>query len=141
MQGILVTKIPDPHWGYPTIARVLPKNGDPWGILEGLEGTPWDPLFPRVDDLTLDQALRGFATPLVRVLGPPPKALVKRLPVIQAQCRWKDTCVGATKNCVPGPKVPDCWESAGIPESLVPAISHVVKLWREGIHVVLLQPP
>ena len=86
MKGIVPTKLPDPNWGEPTIARVTPtEDGGMWGSLKFLEGTDWDSLFPRVHPDLLDQALRGYATPLMRVIGPPPKAFVKRLPVEQTE--------------------------------------------------------
>lgn len=140
VQGIVVNKLPDPVWGFPTIARVLPRDGNPWGLLAFLEGTPWDPLFPRVPEGVLEWALRGHATPLINLLGPPPKALVKRLPVAATRCRNRDCCINAGPKCVPGPDVPPCWETPDVepPQSFL--VNHVVQLWKDGIVVVLPIP-
>ena len=138
MEGIVVTKFPDPAWGDPSIARVIPIGDDPWGILRFLVGTPWDPLFPRIPEDILDQALRGHTTPLMRILGPPPKALAKRLPVEDGTCRMKDQCINAGPLCIPGLKVPMCWEPQGVSPYHSPYLSHVVQLWRVGIVVVLV---
>lgn len=139
MNGIVVTKLPDPAWGNPSVARVIPRNEDRWGLLRFLVGTDWEPMFPLIPDQILDQALRGYATPLMKILGPPPKAFVKRLPVDQVQCMNKKTCISYSPKCIPGPTVPDCWESAVFPEHRN-VINNLVMLWREGIVVVVTVP-
>lgn len=140
MRGFVVTKLPDAAWGHPTIARVTPTEDSPWGVLHFLVGTDWEPLFPRVTQDVLDQALRGHATPLMRVLGPPPKALVKRLPVVDTVCAQCKSCVGYTPHCVPGPKVPDCWEPTTFQGANANLVSNVVRLWKEGTVVVVPIP-
>ncbi len=141
MNGIVTVKLPDPRWGEPTIARVIPtEEGGPWGRLQFLVGTDWEPLFPVVPKLVLDQALRGHATPLMRVLGPPPKALVKRLPVVELPCAQRASCVSHTPFCVPGPKVPDCWETPTFKGAEANLVNRVVLLWRDGVAIVIEEP-
>lgn len=141
MKGIVTAKLPDPRWGEPAIARVIPtEDGGPWGALRFLVGTDWEPLFPVVPKLVLDQALRGHATPLMKVLGPPPKALVKRLPVADTLCAQRRSCVSHTPLCVPGPKVPDCWEASTFAGSEANLVNLVVRYWRDGV-VVLVEEP
>ena len=139
MRGIVTHKLPDPAWGYPTIARAIPNDDHPWGALRIFVGTPWEALFPRVTPDVLDQALRGYATPLMRVLGPPPRAVVKRLPINHALCAQRSSCVSYTPQCVPGPKVPDCWESSVFPQEAT-IVNYVVRLWRDGIVVIVALP-
>ena len=141
MRGIVTVKLPDPRWGEPTIARVIPtETGGPWGALHFLVGTDWEGLFPVIPKLVLDQALRGHATPLMKVLGPPPKALVKRLPVVETPCAQRRSCLNATPNCVPGPKLPDCWEPTTFTGAEANLVSLVVRYWRDGVVVVVEEP-
>lgn len=140
VQGIVVTKFPDPRWGFPVVARVLPREGNPWGVLAFLQGTSWEGLFPLVGDDVLDMALRGHATPLMRVLGPPPVALARRLPVVDGLCNQHGDCLMAAEHCHPGPRVPDCWVPPNVDPNDAPVLSYVVQLWREGTLVILIQP-
>lgn len=138
MHGIVTTKLPDDSWGSPTIARVIPSDTDQWGSLAFLKGTVWEPLFPLIPSAVLDQALRGFATPLMRLLGPPPRAIVKRLPVENAMCRNRRSCLSATDKCIPSSGVPFCWEAPEFETENGIVLNHVVQLWREGISVIVL---
>lgn len=138
MYGIVSTKLPDEAWGSPTIARVIPSDRDQWGTLVFLKGTIWEPLFPIIPPAVLDQALRGFATPLMRVIGPPTRAIVKRLPVENATCRNRLSCLSATDKCIPGSSVPFCWEAPGFETENRDVLNYVVQLWREGIPVIVL---
>jgi len=141
VNGIVTVKLPDPRWGEPTIARVIPtEDGGPWGRLQFLVGTDWEPLFPVVPKLVLDQALRGHATPLMKVLGPPPKALVKRLPVAELPCAQRKSCVSHTPLCVPGSKVPDCWETPTFNGTEANLVNRIVLLWRDGVVIVVEEP-
>ena len=138
MYGVIVTKLPDEGWGYPSVARAIPNAHDVWGSLAFLKGTVWEGLFPLIGNTVFEQALRGHATPLMRIIGPPPKAFVKRLPVENGMCRNRNTCINASDKCIPSPQVPPCWEASGFSEGEVSTVNYVVQLWREGIPVVIL---
>jgi hypothetical protein len=140
VRGIVTCKLPDPAWGFPTIARVVPNDDHPWGALRFLVGTPWEPLFPLVSHDVLDQAIRGHATPLMRVLGPPPGALVRRLPLADTLCAQRASCVSYSPLCVPGPKVPDCWETSTFPPEVATTVNYVVRLWRDGMVIIVVVP-
>jgi hypothetical protein len=140
MRGLVTHKLPDPSWGFPQIARVVANEESPWGTLIFLVGTDWEPLFPRIPALILDQALRGYATPMMKILGPPPRALVKRLPKAETLCQQRRSCVNYKPSCVPGPKVPDCWEPGGFHGDQANMVANVVHLWREDILVVVVIP-
>lgn len=139
MNGVVVTTIPDVAWGNPKIARAVGDDRDPWGVLAPLRGTPWEDLIPIVPASILDQAFRGHATPLMKILGPPPRALMRRLPVQYAQCRERHACINAGPLCRPGPKMPDCWEGEGLDSAAVAVASQVARLWREGTIVIVLE--
>ena len=140
MKGLVSHKLPDANWGFPTVARIVPNEDHPWGVYRFLVGTDWEQFFPRVPVLTLDMALRGHATPLMKILGPPPRGFTKRLPVLQGQCAAKDRCINYTPLCVPGPKVPVCWEPAVFKGEESSLVANVVSLWREGVVVVVPIP-
>jgi hypothetical protein len=140
VRGIVTHKLPDPSWGFPQVARVIPNDDHPWGALRFLVGTEWEPLFPRVHRDVLDQALRGHATPLMRVLGSPPKALVKRLPKADTLCAQRDRCINHKPLCVPGPKVPECWETSTFPPEVASLVNYIIKLWKEGVVVIVALP-
>lgn len=140
MPGVLVCKLPDPSWGFPSVARIIPNHQNQWGRLVFLKGTVWEQFFPIIDPDIFDQAVRGHATPLMRVLGPPPVAFVKRLPIENGTCRNKGSCVNYSKDCVPGSKVPECWEPPEFPGEDTTLLSYVVQLWRGDVPVVILNP-
>lgn len=140
MRGFAVTKLPDPSWGEPTIARAVGSSQDPWGVLSVLKDTAWESLFPEVPSSVFDQALRGHATPLMRVLGPPPAALLRRVPVIHTACREREACINASPLCRPGPKMPDCWDGEGIDQGAREVASYVARLWRDGVPVIVVIP-
>lgn len=141
MTDFVVVKIPDLTWGEPSIARAIGRRSDDcWGALSVLRETPWAPLFPVIPFDVFDQALRGHATPLMRILGPPPSALARRLPLAFASCRERSKCINAASFCVPGVKMPDCWEGDSIPMLSVGVASQVARYWRDGIAVIVLTP-
>jgi len=138
--GIVVVKIPDPAWGEPRIARAVGNDRDPWGVLSVLRETPWEPLIPLIPSTVFDQALRGHATPLMRLLGPPPTALVKRLPAAYTECRDNKGCINASPLCIPGKRMPDCWASKKLLPEAVEVASSIARLWKDKIAVVVLVP-
>lgn len=140
MNGLVITKIPDLSWGEPRIARAVGNDRDPWGVLAVLRETPWEALLPLIPSRVFDQALRGHGTPLMRLLGPPPAALAKRLPVIHVRCRERESCVNASPICIPGTKMPDCWEGDSLDSGAVGVASQVARLWRDGIPVIIVVP-
>lgn len=148
MKGFVTNRIPDPAWPGMALVRVLPLPNDPWGVLTYLRGTDWERLIPTVTEDHLDMALRGHATPLVRTLGPPPPALARWVPALQQPCAHRNACIAAGPACVPGPKVPVCWEGGPLTpaDPAAPpgldrlALNYVVRCWQEGHYVVVVVP-
>lgn len=132
--GVVIVTLPDPAWGRPRLGRIIAgTEGGSWGPYAFLVGTPWEPLIPLVPGALLDAALRGHATPLLRVLGPPPRALARRLPVASTRCALRDSCTTAAPTCVPGPGAPLCWEPEGMPIDLM---AQLIAAWRGNVVVV-----
>lgn len=123
------------------LARVMPVNDDPWGLFAVLKGTPWEQLIATVSGASLSHAVRGYMRPILAELGPPPNGLIRKLPVGHKVCAHKDDCPIATVRCVPGPKLPECWDSAGLSDLAKPAATAVALAWRDGFHVVVVIGP
>lgn len=131
-------------WGRILIARPLPRKVedelDSWGCLAPLRDTPWGDLIPIVEGEIMSHALHGHATPLMRVIGPPPKALLKKVPEPFRQCSMSKNCLLFTKDsCQPGPKLPDCYAPPNVPEQVGFLITKVALAWKENRYVVVVR--
>lgn len=87
-----------------------------------------------------DQALRGHATPLMRILGPPPEALARRIPASYAACRMREGCINSASTCIPGKRMPECWEAEILEPAAAQVASKVAFFWKEGMHVLIIVP-
>jgi len=105
-----------------------------------LKETPWEGLFPLIPFQIFDQALRGHSTPMMRILGPATEALMKRLPPEHKLCRVRKGCINAALTCIPGPKMPDCWEAGGVESNAVEVASKVARFWKEKVIVIIVVP-
>lgn len=140
MTDFAVVRIPDKAWGEPKIARAIGRANDPWGVLSRLRDTPWEALFVEIPFDIFDQALRGRATPLMNTLGLPPLALIRKLPPSYRACRVRKDCINSTPLCVPGKKMPECWEADGVDLVAVEVASAVARFWKEGVPVIVVLP-
>jgi hypothetical protein len=110
---------------------------DEW---EPLRDAPWAEYLTRVDKATLDHALHGWTSPLVKALGPSPSMILHRISPDAQQCALWDQCVFYRKrDCTPkAPKMPNCFQPVGVPAELG---YEVVRLWRESVYVVIVEEP
>lgn len=105
---------------------------------EPLRGTPYAEYVTVVSKETLDHALHGWTSPLVKALGPAPNLILHRLSPDAKQCRLWDRCIFYRKaDCQPkAPKMPTCFEPVGVP----PEIGYeVLRLWHETVYVVVVE--
>lgn len=140
MTEFVVSKLPDLSWGEPRVVRAVGNHRDNWGVLAVLRETPWEGLFPLIPSRTFDMALRGHATPLMRILGPPGEALSRRIPSGFRECRQRGDCVNAAPTCIPGKTMPECWEAEGLDRAAGEVASKVARFWKEGLVVIILVP-
>jgi len=124
----------DKEWG----AHVLwvPHHTESiWGVLEPVIGTPWERLFPIVDNQFIEHAIRGEALPLLNSLGRPPAKWGMALPEQERLCGERKTCPSfKPKTCWPSAVTPDCY----IPLHEIPLIlTQVVMRWRDGEYVLI----
>ncbi len=87
---------------------------------------------------TIDHALHGWTSPLIKSLGPEPKLILHRISPDSKQCTLWDKCIFYRKtNCLPkSPKMPHCFELPGVP---VESGQEVLRLWRESVYVVVVE--
>lgn len=125
----------DREQGSVLLSVAIPRTDDPWGVASVLRGTPWEVLVRTVEGAALSHAVHGYATPLVRQLGPHPHAVSRR---VRTPCALTEggQCVGASPACVPGPKVPDCYEPPDLPLEVASVVTTVLVDMRAGRYVV-----
>jgi len=94
----------------------------------------------RVPKETIDHALNGWTSPLVKSLGPEPKLVLHRLSPDARQCGLWSSCVFYRKtDCLPkSPKMPNCFEPVGVPAETG---YELLRLWRESVYVVVVEEP
>lgn len=138
--GVRRIDLDDREQGPVLLAVVLPRDGKPWGVLAPLRGTPWEGLVRVVGGEALSHAVHGWATPLVRELGPNPLAVLRRHPTPCAMSTG-DQCVGASPACRPGRAMPDCYEPPDADVDLSVAVTTALLDLRAGRFVVVVDGP
>jgi hypothetical protein len=130
--GLIFMTLTDPHWNNPKIAKILPYESTNWGAFSDLVGTPVERLIPEVSHNILDQAMRGFTTPLMNQNLREPRGCLKLLDVPK-DCDEKDHCLSYNKDrCILGHrKMPECFSPLAT-QSLRP----LVLAWLEGFHII-----
>ena len=128
----------DSDWGEVVIYRPTPRNNDPWGDLAVLKETTWGPFIYPVSGEAFSHALHGWATPLMKELGPPPLKVVSRIPGPDAICEVWDECVIAAKECIPAGPSPECYHAPLAPGAAARAANEVATAWRDGAWVVVV---
>lgn len=140
IEGLHHLTLADRTYGELKLAVVVPKQGDMWGVLAPLRGTPWEPLIRVVSGDAMAHARHGYAAPLVSVLGPPPAVLARKVPLRSGLCSLAQagTCAAASPQCLPGPKLPDCYQPPGADPAAQEMAAVVALAWRDGYYVVLV---
>lgn len=142
MKGFHLMALPDPTHGEVLLAVAVPRDGEPWGVLAPLRGTPWGDAVREVTGEALSHARHGWSTPLMREVGPHPHDLARRIPPEAGACDLSTggRCAGASPLCRPGKKMPDCYEPPGLAETEQQVLAATVALfWREGRYVLTVR--
>jgi hypothetical protein len=142
MHGIRIVDLADEDFGLVPLGLVVPHDDDNWGVLAPLQGTLWGDLIAVVPGPALSDALHGFAKPLMQHIGPSPRELARKLAASSnPRCALgqNKSCAFATAKCVPGPKLPDCYEAPGLVGEQVELASSVALMWREGRYVLRVE--
>jgi hypothetical protein len=109
LDGFRQIDLRDREQGPVYLCVVTPKDGDSWGVLSPIQNTPWATLVQAVSGEALSHALHGWATPLIREMGPHPHAVAKRITTPCALSKNR-SCAFAGALCKPGPWMPSCYE-------------------------------
>lgn len=128
------------NWGTLKVARVIPVNGDIWGVFRPLVGTEWEPLFSTVSGEELSNALYGFINTFLIQVGDLPRLRMSRLGT-----RWTCSlftskhCLVGTSECYPGSKItlPSCYKVPsyeGISEHFYELLDYI----RRDYYIVLV---
>ena len=141
MPGVVKFTIDPLDWDVPVhIVRPIPKKGDPWGVLRPLEGTVWGDLIIKVDGEIFSHAMHRRVLPLLKALGRPPEANLRRIPPGFQWCQQylDKTCLMARSLCKPGKKMPECYE-APHPDIQVQQLAALVCLaWAQDYYVMVV---
>lgn len=129
------------EWGRVLLLRPIPKDGDIWGDLSVLRGTPWGDQIYAISGEVLSHALHGHVMPLMRALGTPPLVRARRLPPEYQECALIKSCILSGPECKPGSTVPACYTPPVLPPEAQQAASVVALAWKEGRHVVVVEGP
>jgi len=137
--GLKYLRLDDAQQGEILLGIPVPHTDDPWGALAPLRGTVWADQIPVVKGSVMSDAMHGWATGLMRVIGPEPKYLLGRITEAEGRCSLVHECAMVTPHCYPCQKLPDCYEA---PLS-TPDASHVAALvamaWKEGRYIVVVE--
>lgn len=106
-----------------------------------LQGNAVAALFTCITRETMEFALKGYTSPLVKALGIPPNGALRKLPIAARECFMKARCsLYVARDCVPtAVKMPWCYEPGGNEDEHVRKLaSEVIGLWREGVYVLVV---
>lgn len=136
--GFREINLEDTEQGVVKLLVAVPREDEPWGVLAPLRGTSWGDQVAIVSGESLSHALHGWATPLMREIGPEPRHRAKRVPKL---CVLLKGCAGAGPGCKPGVDVPACYEPPEAPPGASWVVTRMVLAWREGRYVVVVDGP
>jgi len=116
------------------------------GVWEGtwqpVQGSDVTSLMTTISKEVYDHALKGWTRPLITALGLAPSGALRKLPLGAARCAARTKCPFFDKKaCVPAsPKMPVCFEADVSPDEQKRHLtSEIIKLWRDGVYVVVVQ--
>jgi len=128
--------------GFPDVKvlRPTPIGDDPWGQLAPLQGTPWGDEIAKVSGEVLSNALHGESKMLMQEIGPPPHALLKKIPKGFRVCNEIRDCIMADgKICHPCPAMPECYSPPALGVDAKFAACVVALAWKEDRYVIVVE--
>lgn len=104
-----------------------------------LQGTEVATLATFVPKETLDHALKGWSSPLVKALGLAPSGALRKLPKVSQECRLRRKCTFyRPRDCqAANAKVPSCFEPDGLEGDVAVRAAELISMWREGVYVIV----
>lgn len=140
IEGIRNMTVADQTYGELKLAVAVPYHGDSWGVLAPLRETVWGPLIRVVPGEAIAHARHGYAEPLIRVLGPAPSVLARKIVDHDGLCDMaqKKSCGIAGQHCRPGSKLPECYQPPTLTGSAQEMAAVVALAWRDGFYVLVV---
>lgn len=134
----------DPDWGEMPVYCIREKSDGTWE-------REWEPfrtsdevasiraVLETVSPESYEQALSGWAVPMIRELGLPPEGCFSKLANEIARCSYRNECAAHDEDdCVAGMDSPACF-SIGVEDTGVRRLANrIVEMWEQGIHVCLV---
>lgn len=110
---------------------------DAWVAAQGL---PIAELFTTVHFETMNHALRGWTSPLVKALGLSPAGALRKLPLKDRTCYKKTICPLYTKDCQPQSlKMPWCFEPGSVVDITARRLgAEAIRLWKLGVYLIVV---
>lgn len=133
--GLIFTTLTDPSWANPKIARIMPtQQGGSWGSFLELKDTEWAGYIDVVSSASIDRALRGDCTPLMKEGLRDPRGCLRKAPLSKECADAKGcasfkstTCTASSKN------TPECFV---ITRDIPAPVRVLLSAWKEGYYVV-----
>lgn len=142
IEGLQYVAVPDKTHGEVKVAIAVPRPDDNWGVLSPLRDTVWGSFIATVSGESMAHARHGYATPLMREIGPHPQERARRMSEADGRCGSYTGCAGAGPFCRPGKKLPDCYEPPGIEDTdTLMLVTALALAWRDGWYVVVVDGP
>jgi hypothetical protein len=98
---------------------------------------------PSVSKEQVENAFMGWTKPLVNALGPSPSGLLLTLPKETRVCALRQKCIyyRPTDCYSTSKKLPWCFEPEGVSSEARQLAAECVRLWREGVYIVVVREP
>lgn len=135
-------KIASVEMGFLELLLIYSMGGEwepSWKPLQGQRAVTG--LLPYVSKETMDHALRGWTSPLVKNLGLPPEGALRKVPQV---CTHKDSVpcpMYDPKRCTPlARNMWNCFQPLGVEGDVALQLAYdVIRLWREGVRVLVVE--
>jgi hypothetical protein len=111
---------------------------------KALQGTSLAALFTTLSKVNYDHVLKGYSSPFVKALGLPPQGALRKMAPQSHLCANRVGCTLFDKvDCLPTAKrMPHCYQPEGLPSEEARILGYeVVRLWREGVYVAVVEEP
>ena len=136
--GLKYMTLNDPQQSEILLVVPIPHEEDAWGSLAVLRGTIWEEHITVVSGAVMSDALHGYATPLMRMIGREPRHRARMISD-ESPCAISNLCAMATGICRPGPKMPECYEAPLTDPAARHMASLVALAWKEGRYAVVVE--
>lgn len=139
MDGVRTAWIKDSVLGHWPILYPIPLPGNPWGVMQVLQGTPLASEIPIVPEHMLRDAFQGRCKPLLSNLGTRPSQrsvrLARQFPLPCAD----RVCTMRTPHCAFGSRnLPECYVAPFEDRMVAAMVREVAQAWAQDRYVFVV---